>query len=171
MKKFLSLILLSVFLFNFAGFAVMFFGEQHMIYFEMKEKLNEEKNLQTIVLSKEDANKYLWDDGKELKIQDKMYDIARSEDRGNEIVFYCVHDEAEGNLFAKLDSFFDMKDMMKNTDGKMELQLVKFLTLVTIQPVPKETIKDEILVSSIHEPSQRFSSNIITPDTQPPRQA
>jgi len=149
----------------------MFFVEQHLIYFEMKEKVNEEKNLQAIVLSKEDAKKYLWDDGKELKIHDKMYDIARSEEKGDEIIFYCVHDEAEGNLFAKLDSFFDMKDMMKNTDGKMELQLVKFLTLVTVQPAPQETIKQEVLISSIQEPSQRFSGNFITPDTQPPRQA
>jgi hypothetical protein len=171
LKKFIALILLSVFLFNFAGFAVMFFVEQHLIYFEMKEKINEEKNLQAIVLSKEDAKKYLWDDGKELKIHDKMYDIARSEDKGDEIIFYCVHDEAEGNLFAKLDSFFDMKDLMKNTDGKMELQLVKFLTLVTIQSVQGETNKQEIQVSSIQEPTQRFSCNIITPDTQPPRQA
>lgn len=137
----------------------------------MKEKINEGKNLQAIVLSKEDAKKYMWDEGKELKIQDKMYDIAGSEDKGDEIIFYCVHDEAEGNLFAKLEAFLDMKDMMKNTNGKIELQLVKFLTMVTLQPVSQATNKNEILVSSIQEPLQRFSSNIITPDIQPPRQA
>jgi len=147
----------------------MFFVEQHIIYFEMNEKLKHEKNLETIILSKTDAEKYLWDEGSELKIDDKMYDIARQEDRGDEIVYYVIHDEAEGNLFAKLESFFDFKDKAKQTDGRMELQLVKFLSLATLIPVEQNANKIEVFVTSLSDTPPLFTSNNISPGKQPPR--
>jgi hypothetical protein len=169
LKKFIVSILLSVFLFNFAGFAAMFFVEQHIIYFEMNEKLKHEKNLETIVLSKADAQKYSWDDGKELKIDNRMYDIARQEDKGDEIIFYVIHDEAEGNLFAKLESFFDFKNKANSTDGKIELQLVKFLTLVTLTPADQTANKTEVFLTSLSDITPQFTSINISPDKQPPR--
>ncbi|MBS1494099.1 MAG: hypothetical protein JST55_11335 [Bacteroidetes bacterium] len=169
MKKLIVFILLSIFSFNFAGFAVMFFVEQRVIYFEMNEKIKEEQNLETISLTKEEAKLYLIEDEEELNINGKMYDIARHEDHGDKIIFYCINDEKEEHLFAKLESFFDYK--AKNTDGKMELQLVKFLSLVTLIPAAQQHTKTEILLTSIKDISQKFASIKLTPDTLPPRQA
>lgn len=149
----------------------MFFVEQHMIYFEMNERLKEEKNLETIVLSKEEAKIYLCDDDKELNINGKMYDIASQEDLGDKIAYRCINDEKEEYLFAKLESFFDFKDRAKNTDGKLELQLVKFLILATLVPAEQDSDKKEILLTSITDTPQNFTSYNLTPDTQPPRRA
>lgn len=171
LKKLIVTILLSVFAFNFAGFAVLFFAEQHIIYFEMNEKIKEEKNLETITLSKNEAKQYLCDDDEELNINGKMYDIARQEDKGDKIIFYCINDEKEEHLFAKLESFFDFKDRTKDSDGKMELQFVKFLTLVMFIPAAQTPAKSEILLTSIKDISQKFSSIKPTPDILPPRQA
>ncbi len=40
----------------------------------------------------------------EIKVDGKMYDIARIESAGDTLHVYCVHDEAEDNLLAFLDS-------------------------------------------------------------------
>ncbi len=170
MKKLIVSILLSVFAFNFAGFAILFFAEQHVIYFEMNERIKEEKNLQKITLSKNEVKQYLSDD-KELNINGKMYDIARQEDNGDKTVFYCINDEKEEHLFSKLESFFDFKDKAKDTDGKMELQFIKFLSLVTLVPTTLSSSKTEILLTSIKDITHKFASIKLVPDTLPPRQA
>lgn len=147
---------------------MMFFIEQRIIYIEMNEKLKEEANLETITLTKEEAAQYLIDDGKELNINGRLYDIARIEDKGDKISYFCINDENEEHLFAKLEVFFDYKNK-NNSDGKMELQLVKFLTLVTIAPESQNTIKTEILLSSIIDLPDNFTSVNPIPDIQPPQ--
>ena len=169
MKKLIVFILLSIFAFNFAGFALLFFVEQHVIYYKMNEKVKLEANLERIALTKEQSDKYIWDDGKELKIEDRMYDIARQETKGDSIIYYAVYDDEEVHLFAKLESFFNSKNP-KHSDGKMELNCIKFLSLVTLVPSSQDTGKTEILISSIKDIILDFNSIKLTPDTLPPRQ-
>jgi hypothetical protein len=150
------------------GFEMMFFVQQRMIHLKMAKKIKIEQNLERIVLSKEQAQKYLWDDGKELKIDDKMYDIGRQEDKGDSIVYYAAFDDEEVHLMAKIESFFDFKSK-SDSDGKLELQLVKFLTLVTLIPSSLDEGKTEFLITSLTDISPHFTSVTLIPDTLPPR--
>ena len=40
----------------------------------------------------------------EIELNDRMYDIARTEVAGEIIIVYCLHDEDEDNLLSLLDS-------------------------------------------------------------------
>ena len=168
MKKAVALILLAIFAFNFMGFETVFFVQRGLIHIKMAKKVRIEQNLERMVLSKEDAKRYLWDDGKELKIGDNMYDIGRQEDKGDSIVYYAAYDDEEVHLMAKIENFFDFKEK-SDSDGKLELQLVKFLTLITLLPSSIGEGKTEILISSLTDITPHFSSVVLTPDTLPPR--
>lgn len=169
LKKLVALILLSIFAFNFMGFEMMYFVQHRLIHFKMAKKINIEQNLERIVLSKEQAKKYLWDNGKELKIDGKMYDIGRQEEKGDSIVYFAAYDDDEVHLMAKVETFFDFRDNAKNTDGKLELQLVKFLTLITLIPSSIDGGRTEFLITSISDIQPHFTSVTLIPDTLPPR--
>jgi len=177
LKKLIASILLSVFVFNFAGFSLLFFIEREIIHFQMKEKvekfarLKTQENLQQIVLHKDEAKLYLVDDGRELCIKGEMYDIGRREYKGDEIVFHVMHDKEEGELLAALEKFLDLKDNFKKNGGQIELNLVKFLCLGTLISTPAESDKNEILITAISETTQHFSSIKLKPAILPPRQA
>lgn len=147
---------------------MMFFVQQRMIHFKMARKIKIEQNLERIVLSKEQAKKYLWDDGRELKIDDKMYDIGRQEDKGDSIIYYAAFDDEEVHLMTKIDTFFDFKDS-HHTDGKVEMQIVKFLTLITLIPSSPDDAKTEFLITSIPDITPHFTSVTLSPHKLPPR--
>ncbi len=150
------------------GFELVFFIQRGMIQLKMAKKVRIEQNLEKIVLSKEDAARYIWDDGKELKIGYHMYDIARQEDKGDSIVYYAAYDDEEVHMMANIEKFFNHKN---NTDGKFELQLLKFLTLVTLIPASESAGKSEILISFIHDIKPHFTTIYFPPDPLPPRRA
>jgi len=134
-------------------------------------RLEKQENLQQIVMHKDEAKLYLVDDGRELCINGEMYDIGRREYKGDEIIFHCMHDKEEGELLSKLEKFFDLKDNFKKNGGQIELQLVKFLCLGTLISTPDDSEKKEVLITSISEITQHFSSIKLKPAILPPRRS
>jgi len=62
----------------------------------------------------------------EVKVNGKMYDIARITVKDNHVLVYALHDEAEDNLLAFLD---EMVDRSSNDKKPVPSQLLELLTL------------------------------------------
>jgi mRNA-degrading endonuclease RelE of RelBE toxin-antitoxin system len=93
---------------NSAGFYVYYVLQLQKIHAEMREQLKylPKDQLEVLHLSYREFLDARVDDH-EVKVNGKMYDIARVEKSGDRITVYCVHDELEDNflaLFAELVS-------------------------------------------------------------------
>jgi hypothetical protein len=104
LKNIISVSLLLIFLFHFAGFYVYFIFSLNGIHKQMRNELKATpfEKLQVFSFSKTDfEKKKIGED--EMKVNGKMYDIARVEENSESITVYCVQDGAEDNLLSFLD--------------------------------------------------------------------
>jgi len=99
------LFLLLLLLANFAGGYVYFFMRATQIKRDMRELLKNlpDDELERIILTHEEFKTARVEDH-EIKVDGKMYDIARIETAGETLHVYCVHDEDEDNLLSFLDA-------------------------------------------------------------------
>jgi len=131
-RKPVSVFLVCLFLAHFAGFYVYFVVQLREVRIEMRAQLKTtpEDQLEIIKLSVEDFKKTLVEEH-EIKVNNKMYDIARIKNEGDTVLVYCIHDEAEDSLLALLDKI--LKLPLKSKENS--LLVLKFTALIYILPV------------------------------------
>jgi hypothetical protein len=104
-KRSAAILFLSVFLLNIAGTYVYFLLRLQEIKAEMREALKSKPTQELDVLELTVAEfQSARVDEHEIKVNGKMYDLARVEKKGDCLLVYCLHDEAEDNLLTLLDS-------------------------------------------------------------------
>jgi len=103
-KRFLSILLITVILSNGLGFYLFYALKLQQIRREMREalKLLPEHELDVLKLTRQEFIAALVEDH-EVKVNGRMYDIARIAEQDEHIIIYCKHDEKEDNLLALLD--------------------------------------------------------------------
>ena len=125
MKKFLSIIFLSLFLFNIVGYYFLFLFLDAGNRNEMQGSFGNESSLQTIRIAKSELKDIiLKDDEHEISIDGEMYDVQSSYTDGDHIVFKCLSDKKESLLATELDSHVK-GNTDTNTDGKKQNDLSK----------------------------------------------
>lgn len=154
--------------FNFCGFLTYFFVKQQIIYAEVRAKMSDTSNHEKITLHKDDVQKYAWG-RKELKIGEKLFDIVKQEAKGDSLVFDCVRDKKEEALYTTLEKFLDHKEQKKKNNATAQVNLVKFLLLVSILPQQNYVTNIEPRLISFKDSSLKLNSSGVTPDTPPPR--
>src|SRR5687768_14442658 len=94
---------------NGTGFYVYYFLSLQNIRREMRErlKLTADEELEILTLVAEDYKQAIADDH-EVKVNGKMYDVARIKTLGDSVVVYCTHDEKEDDLLAFAAAIFSM---------------------------------------------------------------
>lgn len=110
MQRCTSTLLVLLFLYNSAGYVMVFTALQYRIRKEMKTVLRQsvpEEQLQklAIPLAEEQApdGAFLRIHEREFRYRGSLYDIVRSERRGDTTIYYVINDVAEEKLFALLD--------------------------------------------------------------------
>jgi hypothetical protein len=131
LKKFTP-ILLGVLLLNLLGFYGYFFVRLHDIHESSKAAIQRipKSELTHFVFSAKEFNSLKIEEH-EIQVQEKMYDIAFTEREGSRIHVYGLHDAAEDNLLAFIQS------VVKQVDGdshRPEQCFVNYLTLFFTAP-------------------------------------
>ncbi|MBL7889590.1 MAG: hypothetical protein JNL24_08560 [Bacteroidia bacterium] len=107
MKAIISYLLLTVFLFNILGYVVVFKISQIQIKKEVKRELKSKikhSELHLISFNQNDFDQINWfEEGKEFILNNKMYDIVKTETSENLVLLYCIDDKQEAQLFSNLD--------------------------------------------------------------------
>ena len=114
MKKIISILILSIFIYNTFGFLVMYpilsgyfkyLGEQRV------ENVSEDELIETLIFRKEDIlNRkiiFQWVNASEFKYNGNMYDIVEKKETEAYLIFHCVNDDKE-------------KELEKNFENKLE---------------------------------------------------
>ena len=169
-------ILLFLLLFQPISFITIFKIEQYEIRNEIKQRIMagvNKDNLLRIKLPRnsEKVTGYLsWlISERELRLQGKMYDIVREENRGDTTWYYCILDEQETELFANLDLEIDWE--MNNSPQREQRRkaLERIFTLLLFQP---QNFPDIIHFPEEPELSDYYFSSITwktSPSTPPPQ--
>ena len=137
-----SVAFLSLIVLNVVGGYFYFWYRAVLIKQEMRlaiQTLPDEK-LETLTLTVEEFQKSRIDDH-EVKVDGKMYDVARITTDGEWVKIFCVQDKAEDNLLSFLDSFLNRMQNDQNPPGVISsFSLLQFLHVefnfqVSIHPV------------------------------------
>lgn len=110
-------------------------GIRHEMREQLKQKPDEELTLLT--LTRDEYKKSKVND-REVKVNGKMYDIARIAIRNHQVLVYALHDEAEDSLLTLLN---EMVERSSKDKRPVPSQLIQLLTL-------------QFIASQTHVPSQ-----------------
>lgn len=167
MKKLFGITLLSLLLLQAAGCYVYFIARLTAIRVEMREQLKTlpDHELTLLTFTKEEFRKAKVNNH-EVKVNGEMHDIAHIVLKGEKLLVYAIHDEAEDNLLSFLD---EMVKRSANDKKPVPSQLVQLLTLQFISVetrLPQNTFVT-IRHSSLYLLALSSCATII--DSPPPR--
>lgn len=107
MKKIIIIFLLSIFLFNTAGYYFVYKGSQYLLKSEMQSEIKSginSKYLENITINKNNLHAIEWlENGKEMRYNNKLYDIVKITETSSSITFHCINDTKEESLFTNLE--------------------------------------------------------------------
>lgn len=143
MKRTLSIIFLLVFIYNIAGFFVVFKIEQYAAKDEMKAYISQNPanaELEKIVISNEVMDSRasgfrMFDDNKEFTFNGKLYDIIKSTSDGKFTTFYCLNDKNEERIISNL-----YEHVQRNTDQNIPSRdnAMKLIKNIIKEALPNE---------------------------------
>ena len=131
---------------------------------ELKECGNAIPDLVKISFPLNDYKKYFMEED-ELCMDNKIYAVISEDIKNDSIVFYCVQDIQEQELFAFFDALFEAEET--NT-GSGETQLLNFLFLSTVLHRHNSLNKNSVHLASIQDITPVLQSQYLTPITLPP---
>jgi hypothetical protein len=112
MKKLAAFSLLAVFLFNSVGYYVVFNISRAQVKKEVKTRMKQaipDQELTVIEFRKDALSGIRWEkENKEFFYSDKLFDIVKKEETASSVIFYCIDDKKEKQLFASLEKFIDI---------------------------------------------------------------
>ena len=101
--------LITVFLYNSAGYFFVFRYVQRCLETEIDAKLKsleEHKQLIALTFEKKELGSINWiKKGKEFSFRGMRYDICNTTETSDSYIFWCMNDEEEERLFANLNSY------------------------------------------------------------------
>jgi hypothetical protein len=168
-RRALAIFILSILLINTAGFYVYYAVQLRQIHTEMRQalRLRPDDQLEVLRLTKKKYAEVRVDEH-EVKVNGKMYDIARVKVSDDSVIVYALHDEKEDNLLALMGEIISkpLKDR-----SSMPVAIVQFLTLLFVQP---HAVTEFFSVKAgIFASEYRFSIQAATPimESPPPKTA
>lgn len=132
MKKTVAIFLLSIFLFNTAGFYLIFKATQYQIKSVIQNEIRsgfDSPELETLIIPKTNLAGIEWlESGKEMRYHDQLYDIVKSVETSTTLTFYCINDTKEKALYSKLEDHINTHvistNPVKNNSSKKLIDTV-----------------------------------------------
>lgn len=166
-KKVFGIVFLSTLLLQVAGSYVYFIVRLSAIRQEMREQLKAkpDEQLTLLTLTAEEYQKAKVDDH-EVKVNEKMYDIARIVVQDDKVLVYALHDEAEDNLLAFLNEMVKRSSKDKKPVPSQLIQLLSLQFVIIENKIPALAGISVVHTTPYHT---SFSSFIRRIESPPPR--
>ncbi|MFI5236598.1 MAG: hypothetical protein ACHQLA_01515 [Ignavibacteriales bacterium] len=123
MNKILSILILTVFIYNTIGFLVVqpFLSNYYKsLGMQQADKNDEEELIELLVFQKEDILNqkinFIWIHSREFKYNGDMYDIVKKVENEFELILYCINDTKE----KKLEEEFEKRVHQNSSENKQK---------------------------------------------------
>lgn len=91
------------------------------------------------------AKDFKWIKKKEFRYKNEMYDVVKTEIKGDSVYYKCIHDFKESKLFANFDKY--LIELLKNDSGKRNEFLTQFSSLnIYYLPSQQVTIDNHLII-------------------------
>lgn len=174
MKKSLSILLLGIFLFNSAGYYLVFKVAQIEIKKEIKREIKlglQSEELSVIRFSNSEIKNIIWvKKNKEFIYLDQMFDIVKSISEDNYITYYCINDKQEKKLFKDLEQQV-LKQIENNKNSKNNSTKKNFenITKTCFYEELSLLLFPQCCFNSFCDHNESFTSIDLLISTPPPR--
>jgi hypothetical protein len=167
MKRAYALLMLTILLINSAAFYVFYIIELQQIRVTMREQLRTlpEGKLNKLTLSLGEYASALVEED-EIKVEGKMYDVARIVKRGHLVDVYCLHDELEDNLLLLVAEL--LSKPIKN-QSKIPSPIFQFITLTFLTERFEYVQPQELEVAALTKYQFSLQSFVSTLEAPPPK--
>jgi hypothetical protein len=166
-KRITSIVFLLLFLFNFAGiyfyFGVRIFTIKQEMRAALKNKPDSELTRLELPVAEFERSRV---DEHEVKVNGKMFDIARIQFAGDRVIIFCLHDEAEDNLLSFLDAVSSRAHNDKHPVPGTIVQFLSLTFLVTYFTFDASTVDYSFAETHYNESMNSLPIEVISP---PPR--
>lgn len=167
-RKYTSLLLVAVLLVHLAGFYVYFVVRLGDLRMSMREKISllPAEQLEVIRVPAASFRKH-WLEEREMEWQGNMYDIARVEQSGEEILVYGLHDKDEDGLLNFIGAVVDMahQDPQPAPAPVVQFLALKYVISHSILPAVEAVAEAPSLPFTIPATAAGYSQH----HTPPPR--
>lgn len=173
-----ALAVLLLFLYNAAGYTVVFTALRHAVQKEVKAMLKRgvpESDLHVLVIpqsvERDPQSSFRRIHDGEFRYRGRMYDIVRKDIRGDTTVYYCINDIEEEQLFARLDDH--VRSHLPNSAAAGNTSARSALKLVVRQAIPPVAVVSILPSSSVPPPAEpcayptTVDTDIPTPPPEP----
>lgn len=174
MKKLFAFFLVLILVFHSCGGLIVFKLRQAITRHEIKQQIKKQVpagELAVIIQTQENKDLFDWIEDHEFRFQGTMYDVVRQEkDSSGAIIYYCITDHQETQLFAQLDEW--VQKCMSSDPGTDGVQsLLKLLAGVYLLS-ENEPICIKVMANLLqaYKPDP-YSSHTLEITVPPPRTA
>lgn len=176
LKKIAILVLMIALIVNICGMYFIIESVRFSVKKEIKRKIklgvpeNELHQLKFLKTDIESGNAELkWLEDNEFSFQGKMYDVVRTLDDGPYIIYYCINDFQEEQLFASLDNMI-CKQLTENGQAKAKSRLLQRLLIhEAVADICKKIPLDHHFTTIGTKPLFSIQEVIIDIPTPPPQ--
>lgn len=162
LKKVISIILLGIFLFNIAGYYMVFEIMLKKVRTEMQNKLTSPGEKYTVIEIPDAIrpDQFFWIQTMEFNYEGELYDVVRMEKKSHSTIFYCLNDKNEEDL---------LRNFQKDSDSR-NLLLLNSLCHIVLQAIPNQPSGEKIFLPSqvLHFSQLAFSLKSVDLNTFSP---
>ncbi|NTW32229.1 MAG: hypothetical protein HGB12_06345 [Bacteroidetes bacterium] len=176
MRKILSIILCGIFLFNMAGYYVVFIIMQRNARSEMKAMIKQsipDEEMEEIIIpisqiaSANSELKFIKKN--EFIYKGKLYDIVKRKNEGSNTIFYCINDKQEEELFSGLNEHINRNIDQNNPSRKNSKFLSKSIVKEALPEKPKHLFYINNINRIFYKNSWLIQNQFIPILTPPPK--
>ncbi len=171
MKKFISYLLILGILFNTLGNLIVLKSMHYNIYKDIRTTyINNipNHNLVKITVAKDAKNSIRFIEKDEFIYKDKMYDIVRTETNQNSVIYYCLNDTKDENLYSSLNT--EVRKCMNSNPVKSKTQqLLKKIATTLFYTENKNTVINSFKNIKYSHTINKSKSALIDVLTPPPQ--
>ncbi len=123
MKKAVNISFLILLVWQFIGVFIYFQTSRHIIKKEVASILNQKSNkkIQTLELTKLEFKQVIWQNKKEFRFQNNLYDVKKITFLNNSIRVKCYLDNKENSLLQSISSTIGTKHSKDNKTDQQSL--------------------------------------------------
>jgi len=151
LKKLISIIAISVLLFNTIGNLIVFESTRYCIHKEIKNTITQsipQNKLIAIIIDNKTKKDINFVDDNEFLYKGKMYDVVRQQANGDTIIYYCINDNKEEELYANLNK--EVKNNMDTNPVKNKTKQILNKITISLFYEDKNNTKPDISYNVIY---------------------
>lgn len=156
MKRIPALLLFAILMVNAAGFYVYYAVALQRIHDEMRAAIRTlpDHKLTRLALAHQAYRKSIVEEG-EIKVDSKMFDVARVKQQGDSVIVFALHDEKEDDLLAFADEIISKPF---EQDAGVTTSVLQFISMMFMPGQHVDVFSPD--ANDIHHASKYVDSNL-----------